>query len=165
MAYIILRGRWCLNVNAPTEDKIVEVKGCFYEELECVFHTFPKWHDIFFGNVNAKVGSEVIFKQTIGSAGFHEINIDNGVGVVNFATSQNLTVKSTMFPRRNIHKFTWNNSWWKYSTLHRPHYHLKETVFKCTWCLIVQDSSVIMDYYLVVAEVRDRLALSKQKTT
>jgi hypothetical protein len=33
---------------------------------------------------------------------------DNGVRVVNFATSKNLTVKSTMFPHRNIHKFTWD---------------------------------------------------------
>jgi hypothetical protein len=37
---IILRGRWChiivLNVHAPTEDKTDDVKGSFYEELECV---------------------------------------------------------------------------------------------------------------------------------
>jgi hypothetical protein len=33
----------------------------------------------------------------------------NGVRVVNFATSKNLTVKSTMFPHRNIHKFTWTS--------------------------------------------------------
>jgi hypothetical protein len=39
MSYIILRGRWChiivLNVHAPTEDKTDDVKGSFYEELEC----------------------------------------------------------------------------------------------------------------------------------
>jgi hypothetical protein len=33
-----------------------------------------------------------------------KISNDNGVRVVNFATSKNLTVKSTMFPHRNIHK-------------------------------------------------------------
>jgi hypothetical protein len=37
----------------------------------------------------------------------HEISNDNGIRVVNFATLKNLTVKSTMFPHRNIHKFTW----------------------------------------------------------
>ena len=31
---------------------------------------------------------------------------DNGVRIVNFATSKNLVVKSTMFPHRNIHKCT-----------------------------------------------------------
>jgi hypothetical protein len=35
MSYIILRGRWCniivLNVHAPTEDKIDDIKDWFYE--------------------------------------------------------------------------------------------------------------------------------------
>jgi hypothetical protein len=37
MSYIILRGCWChiivLNAHAPTEDKTVDVKDSFYEEL------------------------------------------------------------------------------------------------------------------------------------
>jgi hypothetical protein len=32
-----------------------------------------------------------------------------GVRVVNFATSNNLVVKSTMFPHRGIHKYTWTS--------------------------------------------------------
>ncbi|PNF31948.1 hypothetical protein B7P43_G07946, partial [Cryptotermes secundus] len=44
-----------------------------------------------------------------GGGTLHEINNDNGVRVVNFATSKNLTVKSTMFPHRNIHKVTWTS--------------------------------------------------------
>jgi hypothetical protein len=48
MSYIILRGRWChiivLKVHAPTEDKTDDVKDGFYEELECVFDKFPKYH-------------------------------------------------------------------------------------------------------------------------
>jgi hypothetical protein len=36
-------------------------------------------------------------------------SIYNGVRVVNFATSKNLTVKSTIFPHCNIHKFTWTS--------------------------------------------------------
>jgi hypothetical protein len=46
MSYIILRGRWChiivLNVHAPTEDKTDDVKDGLYEELERMFHKFPK---------------------------------------------------------------------------------------------------------------------------
>jgi hypothetical protein len=34
---------------------------------------------------------------------------DNGVRVVNFAASKNLTVKSMMFPHHNIHKYTWTS--------------------------------------------------------
>jgi hypothetical protein len=48
MTHIILRGRWCriivLNVHAPTEDKIDDVKDSVYEELEHVFDKFPKYH-------------------------------------------------------------------------------------------------------------------------
>jgi hypothetical protein len=45
MSYIILRGHWCniivLNVHAPTEDKINDIKDRSYEELEQVFDKFP----------------------------------------------------------------------------------------------------------------------------
>jgi hypothetical protein len=62
---------------------------------------------ILLGDFNAKVGREDIFKPTIGNESLHEITNDNGVRVVNFATSKSLTVKSTIFPHRNIHKVTW----------------------------------------------------------
>jgi hypothetical protein len=48
MSYITLKGRWCdiivLNVHAPTEDKDDVIKDSFYEELEEVFHQFPRYH-------------------------------------------------------------------------------------------------------------------------
>jgi hypothetical protein len=61
------------------------------------------------GDFNAKVGREDIFKPTIVNESLHETSNYNGVRVVNFATSKNLTVKSTMFPHRNIHKVTWTS--------------------------------------------------------
>jgi hypothetical protein len=33
-----------MNVLAPTEDEIVDIKDRFYEELEHVFDKFPKYH-------------------------------------------------------------------------------------------------------------------------
>jgi hypothetical protein len=33
-----------LNVHAPPEDKIDDIKDRFYEELEQVFDKFPKYH-------------------------------------------------------------------------------------------------------------------------
>jgi hypothetical protein len=48
MSYIILRCRChivVLNVHAPTEDKIDDVKDSFYEELERVFDKFPTCHE------------------------------------------------------------------------------------------------------------------------
>jgi hypothetical protein len=65
--------------------------------------------NILLKDFNVKVGREDIFKPTIGTESLHEISNDNGVTVVNFATSKNLTVKSTMFPHRNIRKVTWTS--------------------------------------------------------
>jgi hypothetical protein len=46
--YIILRGRWCdifvLNVHAPIENKIDDMKSSCYEELEHVFEKFTQYH-------------------------------------------------------------------------------------------------------------------------
>jgi hypothetical protein len=46
---------------------------------------------------NVKVGTEHIFKPTIGNESLHEIINDNGVRVVNFATSKNLTGMAAQF--------------------------------------------------------------------
>ena len=74
-------------------------KDSFYEELEQVFDHFPKYDmKILLGDFNAKVGRENIFKSTIGNESLHQDSNDNGVRIVNFATSQNLVVKITMFP-------------------------------------------------------------------
>jgi hypothetical protein len=57
---------------------------------------------------NAKVGREDIFKPTIGNESLHEISNDNGVRVVNFAKSKNLTVKIRFFHIVSIvHVFMW----------------------------------------------------------
>jgi hypothetical protein len=71
MSYIILRDRWChivvLNVHAPTEDKTDDVKDTFYEELECVFDKFPKYHmKILLGDFVAKAGREDILNRQLG---------------------------------------------------------------------------------------------------
>jgi hypothetical protein len=66
MSYIIQRGHWydiiILNIHAPAEDKIDDMKASFYEELECVFDKFPKYHmKILLGDFSAKVGREDLF--------------------------------------------------------------------------------------------------------
>jgi hypothetical protein len=64
---------------------------------------------ILLGVFNTKVGREDVFKLTIGNESLHEISNNNGVRVVNFTTSKNLTVKSTIFPHHKIHKYTWTS--------------------------------------------------------
>jgi hypothetical protein len=102
MSYILLRDRWCdfivLNVHAPREDKIDDMKDRFYEELENVFDKCLKNHmKILLRGFNAKVGREDILKQKIGNDSLYGISNYNGVRVIHFATSKNLIVKSTMF--------------------------------------------------------------------
>jgi endonuclease/exonuclease/phosphatase family metal-dependent hydrolase len=72
------------------------------------FDKFPKYHmKILLGDFNSKVNREDIFKPTIWKS-LHKIarSNENGVMVVNSATSKNLIAKITMLSHRNIHKFT-----------------------------------------------------------
>jgi hypothetical protein len=90
-------------VQFPCEGKGDDVKDSFYEELGGVFDQLPRYDmKIILGDFNAKASRESIFKPTIGNESVHEISNDSGVRVVNFATSKNLVVKSTMFPHRKI---------------------------------------------------------------
>jgi hypothetical protein len=192
MSYIILRGRWShvivLNVHAPTEDKTDNVRDSIYEELECMFDKFPKYHkkillgdfdvkvgkeDIFklfpkyhkkilLGDFSVKVGREDIFKLTIKNESLHEINNDNGVGVVNLATSKNLKVKKILFPHLSDHKYTWSspnrktNNQIDHILIDRRRHSdvLDVQSFRAADC----DTG----HYLLVPKVSFRLAVSKQ---
>jgi hypothetical protein len=113
---------------------------------------------------NAKVGKEDIFKPTIGNGSLHEINNDNGVRLVNFATSKNLRVKSTMFPHCNIHKYTWTSPDGK---THNQIDHILIDRRRHSNVLNVRSFKVAdcdTDHYLVVAKVRERLAVNKQRS-
>jgi hypothetical protein len=58
------------------------------------------------GDFNAKVGREEILKSTSGNEILHKISHNDGVRVVNFATSKYLIASSMMFSHCNIHKLT-----------------------------------------------------------
>jgi hypothetical protein len=80
---------------------------------------------------------------------------------VNIATSKNLVVKSTIFPHRSIHKYTWTSP--DGQTHNQIDYVLIDRRRHSSILEIRSfrgaDSDV--DDYLVVAEVRERLAVSK----
>jgi hypothetical protein len=164
MSYVNLKGCWCdivLNVHASTEDKDDDIKDSFYEELEQVFHQFPRYHmKILVGYFNAQVGGD-IFKPIIGNESLLEANNDNGVRVLNFATSRNLIVKSTTFPHRDIHKHTWTSpdgvtyNQIDHVLLDRRHSNILDVrSFRGAGC----DT----DHYLVVAKLRERISVSKR---
>jgi hypothetical protein len=168
MSYIILRGHWCqitlLNVHAPTEDETDDVKDSFSEELEFVFDKFPKYHlKILFGDFNDKAGREDVFKPTSGSESLHEISNDNGVGLVNFATSKNLSVKSTMFPYLNIDKYTWTSTDGK---THNQIDYIPVDKRRHSNVLVQSfgEADCDTDHYFVATKVRERLAVNKQRS-
>jgi hypothetical protein len=138
------------------------MKGSFYKKLERAFDKFPEYHTIILlGEFNSKVGREDILKPTIGNKSLHEISNDNGV---NFAKSKNMTVESTTFPHRKIHKFTLTFPDGKTRN------QIDHILIDRRRHLIVLDvrsfraADCDTDLALVVAKVRERLAMSKQTT-
>jgi endonuclease/exonuclease/phosphatase family metal-dependent hydrolase len=94
-------------VHGPGEEKSDDSKDGFYKKIEQFYKCFPKYHTkILLGDFNTKVGRENFLKPTIGNKSLHQDSNDNGVRIVYFATSKNRVVKSTMFPHRNICKYT-----------------------------------------------------------
>jgi len=92
--------------NSKSDDS----RDSFYEELKQGFNHFLKYHmKILLGDYNAKVAKENIFTSTIGNESLHQDSNDNAVRIANFATSKSLLVNSTMFPHRNINKYTWTS--------------------------------------------------------
>jgi exonuclease III len=170
MSYVILRGRWCdiivLNVHAPCENNGNDVKGSFCEEIGSVFDQFPRYDKkILLSDFNAKVGTENIFKPAIRNERLHElcneISNYNGVRVVNVATSKNLVVKSTMFPHRSIRKYTWTSP---EGNTHNQIDHILVDQRLHSSILDVRSfrgADCDTDHNLVVAKVRERLAVSK----
>jgi hypothetical protein len=68
-----------------------------------VFQSLPKYHTkILLRVFNTKLREENIFKLTFANESLHQDSKDNGAIIVNFTTSENLVVKSAIFP----HKYT-----------------------------------------------------------
>ena len=109
------------------------------------------------------MGRENIFNPTIGNESLLQGSNGNGVRIVNFATSKNLVVKSTMFPHRNFHKYTWT------SPDGKTHNQIDHILIDRRWQTSILGvrsfRGVDCDIYhsLVVSNVRDRLAVSKQE--
>ena len=103
-----------------------------------------------------------MFKPTIGNESLHQVSNDNGVRIVNFATSKNLVVKSTMFPHRSIHKCTWTTP---DGQTHNQIDHILIDMRRHSSIIDLRSfrgGGCDTDHYLVVAKFRERLALRKQ---
>jgi endonuclease/exonuclease/phosphatase family metal-dependent hydrolase len=116
---------------------------------------------ILLGDFNAKLGSEYIFKPTIGNESLHQDSNDNGGRLINFATSKNLVDKSTMFPHRNVHKYTWTPP---DGQTHNQLDHILIDRRRHSSILDVRSfrgADCDTDHYVIVAKFRERLAVRK----
>jgi hypothetical protein len=98
----------------------------------------------------------------VGHESLHEISNDSGVRAVNFAASKNLVVKSTMFPHRKIHKYTWTSP---EGNTHNQIVHILIHRRRHSSVLDVRSfrgADCDTEHYLVAAKVRERLAVSKR---
>ena len=152
-------------MHAPSEEKSDGSKHSFYEKLEQVCNRFPKCHiQLPLGDFKAKVGRKNIFKPTIGNDGLHEDSNINGVRIVTFYTSKNLVVKGTMFPNRNIHKYTWTSPDGK--THNQIDLILRDRRRHSSILNVrsVRGTDCDTDYYPMIAKVRERLTVSKEES-
>jgi exonuclease III len=97
----------CLSVRpyAPTEEKRVETKEQFYNDLQSIVDKVPKSDlTIILGDVNAKLGKEPAYKNITCKCTLHEETNRNGELLCNFAAANNMTVMSTQFQHKQIHK-------------------------------------------------------------
>jgi len=109
-----------------------------------------------------KWGERIFCNQQFRNDSLHQDSNDNGVSKGNFATSKNLFIKSTMIPHRNIQKYT------RTSPDGMTHNQIDHIFIDRRWHLSILDVlscrevDCDTDHYMVVAKVRERLAVSKQ---
>ena len=111
------------------------------------------------------MGRECILKPTIGHDILYQDNNYYGIRRVNFATSNKVIVKGMMFPHRNLHKYTWTSSDGK------THNQIDHILIDRRWHSSILDvrsfrgAGCDTDHYLVVAEVKESLVVSKKSGT
>ncbi len=95
-------------VYAPTEEAEEEVKNEFYEALQSKVSQVPKQDMLIVaGDFNAKVGQNNDgYESIMGLHGCGTRN-ENGEKLVDFCQENKLVIGGTIFPHKDIHKFTW----------------------------------------------------------
>jgi hypothetical protein len=103
---------------------------------------------ILLGDFNTGLWRECIFKPTVGNEGLRQDIKDDGFRIVNLTISNNLVVKNMVFPHRNIRKYTWTSP---------------DGISSVFDVRSLKGAECDTDHYLVVAKVREKLAVSKQE--
>ena len=93
---------------SPTNDANPERKDIFHEALQGEVERTPA-QDLLtvMGYLNAMVGSDNTSNERVmGKHGYGRMN-ENGERLVNFCGINNLAIRGSLFPHKDIHKITW----------------------------------------------------------
>jgi hypothetical protein len=147
-----------INAHAPTEVKDENEKDVFYDELTETFESINgNVIKIVLGDFNAKCGREPQYFPCIGKESLHSHSNDNGQRMIAFATLNGLTVSSTTFPHKDIHKVTWRSP--DGETLNQIDHVLIQNRYRSTIYDVrsYRGADCDTDHYLVIAKLRSKL--------
>jgi len=109
------------------------------------------------------VGRENIFIPTIENESLHQVSNDNGVKIIKALTHKKIwLLRARCFRNKNILKYTWT------SPAGKTHIQIDHILIDRRWHSSILDvqsfreADCDADHYLVVARVRERLAVSKK---
>lgn len=151
---------------APTEDADDEAKDLFYETLEEVCNNIPSYDvKILLGDANAKVGREAMWNAIAGKESLHLVSNNNGIRLLSLALSLDFKVVSTLLPRKDIHKVTWNsptgltNNQIDHVLIDNRHRSIITNVRS------IRGAECGSDHNLVLVKIYQRLAIEKRSKT
>jgi hypothetical protein len=112
---------------------------------------------ILLGDFNAKVGRENIFKPKIGNDNPHQVSNDNGVRIVNFAAFKTWLLRARCSPTETFISTPGR------VLMGRPHSPIDHILIdRRRQSSMLDVRSFRRAHYLVVAKLRERLAVNKQ---
>ncbi|XP_058456421.1 craniofacial development protein 2-like [Malaya genurostris] len=163
MCRLRIKGRFfnisIINVHSPHLGSSDDDKDEFYAQLEREYDRCPR-HDIkiVIGDFNAQVGQEVEFIPVVVSFSAHQQTNENGLRLIDFATSKNMAIKSTFFQHRLLHRYTWRSP--IQTETHIDHVlidgrHFSDIIDVRT----CRGANIDSDHYLVMVKLRPKLSV------
>jgi len=163
-----LKAKWfsctLVNVHAPTNEKTEEVKEELYNLLEQNINQIANSDiKIIFGDFNAKVGKEDIYKPTVGTESLHKVTNNTGIKMIQFTISEGFNVRSTTFPHKDIHKETGYSADGR--TVHQIDHVLISNGFRCaiTDIRALKGPDIGSDHNLLKINIKVKLRVRNEK--
>ena len=96
---------------APTNEAEVEAKDDFYDQLQKVIDSVPKYDILVLKGVwNAKIGERQVGEEGVmGKEALKCVRNDNRERFVDVCATKSLLTTTTSFPHKDIHKYTWTS--------------------------------------------------------